>query len=199
MATGWLLDRARELVTLLLFGILAAWLLPGALVTVAEKVRTHPLPAAGWGLLAVVAGYVGAVVVGMLVVAAAILVGIITLGGLASTVFGLGFGVLGLAFTVFQFLVSYGSKLVVAYLVGKLLLEALKAGGPTAYLPVVVGVVLYVVIASIPLLGWLVGAAATLVGLGAIWLAVREMRSRPARHYGLIGPSDLTLTSRGQV
>ncbi|MDD5469088.1 MAG: hypothetical protein PHS96_14955 [Anaerolineales bacterium] len=101
----------------------------------------------------------------------------ITLGGLAGTVAGVGFSGLSLVVTVFTLLVSYGSKLVFAYLVGKLTLEkvAPRYAEQKAW-PLVLGVVLYLLVRSIPLLGWLVGVLATLLGLGAMWLWFQDRR-----------------------
>jgi hypothetical protein len=96
-------------------------------------------------------------------------------------VLGVGFSGLGLAFTVFTLLVSYGSKLVVAYLFGRLLLQTLaKQYAGRKFLTLFVGVVVYALVAWIPILGWLIGLVATLIGLGAMWLWFRERRVRAA-------------------
>jgi Tfp pilus assembly protein PilX len=44
----------------------------------------------------------------------------------------------------------------------------------------VIGVVIYVILRGIPILGWLVGLAVTLIGLGAMWLVYREQRATAA-------------------
>lgn len=178
---NWFIARGREFITLLAFGALMLWKGPALLSMVTEKARTQALPAAGWGLVVIIAGYVGAFALGVLILALGILLGIATLGGLSDTVFGIGFSGLGLALTAFSFLVGYGSKLVVAYLVSQLSVQRLTpqyAGNKAVVL--VVGVVLYVIVRGIPLLGWLVGVAVTLVGVGAMWLAFREWRARTA-------------------
>lgn len=82
---------------------------------------------------------------------------------------------------VFLLLVSYGSKLVIAFLVGRLVLQRLAPQSADHKVwPLLAGVALYVLIRSIPLLGWLVGVAATLVGLGAMWLVYRGWRAQAA-------------------
>ncbi|MGH2524044.1 MAG: hypothetical protein ACRDH2_16175, partial [Anaerolineales bacterium] len=177
---NWFVARGRELITLLIFGALVLWQAPAQLNTIIEKARTQALPAAGWGLVVIIVGYAGAFIVAGLIVALGILFGIVTLGGLSGTVLGVGLSGLGLVFTVFTFLVSYGSKLVVAYLVSKLLMQRLApqyAENKVGLLAL--GVVLYVIIRGIPLFGWLIGVIVTLVGVGAMWLAFREWRARP--------------------
>ncbi len=177
----WFIARGREFITLLIFGAIMLWRGPALLEAVVTQAQTKALPAAGWGLVVIIGGYVGAAIAGGLILALGILLGIATLGGLSGTIFGIGFSGLGLTLTAFSFLVAYGSKLVVAYLVSRLVVQRLTpqyAGNKAVVL--VVGVVLYVILRGIPLLGWLVGIGVTLVGVGAMWLAFREWRARVA-------------------
>lgn len=171
----WILARAREFVTLLVLGGLAIWLIPALLKRWAERVRTQPMPSAGWGLVAVLLGYAGAAALALLILAVGIFLAIVTLGGLARSFFGVGFSGLGLVFTIFNLLVSYGSKVVVAYLGGRLIVGQFSAGAVEHKVwPLLVGVTLYVLLRSIPFLGWVIGVIVTLLGLGAIWLVFSE-------------------------
>jgi len=178
---GWIFDRLRDFATLMLLGALAVWKLPSLLTSATEQARARLLPSAGWGLVVVILGYVGAAIIGVMIFVAGILFGVITLGGLSQTIFGVGFSTLSLVFTVFTLLVSYGSKLVVAYLVGRVIVKAFAPQAPdNKWWPLVAGVTLYVLFRSIPLLGWLVGIAVTLVGLGAMWLLFRQWQAARA-------------------
>jgi hypothetical protein len=40
--------------------------------------------------------------------------------------------------------------------------------------PLLVGVALYVLLRSIPIMGWFIGGVVTLLGLGAVWLVFSE-------------------------
>ncbi len=174
---GWIIDRLRDLVTLLILGGLGLWLLPEVFQQVAEKARNQPLPATGWGFVTVILGYLAAGLIAVLVVALGIFFGLITLGGLAGTVFGVGLSGLGVVFAVFTLLVNYGSKAVIAFLGGKWLLEKLAPGSAgSRFLSLVLGVLIYVILRSIPFLGWLLAVFVTLIGMGAIWLILRERR-----------------------
>lgn len=174
---GWIIDRLRDLVTLLILGGLGLWLLPDLFQQVADKARSQPLPATGWGFLTVVVGYFAAGFIAVLVVALGIFLGLVTLGGLAGTVFGVGLSSLGVAFAIFTLLVNYGSKAVIAFLGGKWLLEKLSPESADGrILSLVLGVLIYVILRSIPVLGWLLAVFVTLIGMGAIWLIVRERR-----------------------
>ena len=175
---GWILDRIRTLITLLLLGGLALWLLPDLFNHLVAKARSQPAPATGWGLATVIVGYVGAGLVALVILAIGILFGVITLGGLAGTIFGVGFSALAIVLAVFNLLVQYGSKVVIAFLGGRWLLEKLTPQyAENKALPLVLGVVLYVLLRAIPIFGWLLSVFVTLLGLGAMWLVYRERRA----------------------
>ncbi|MBC8507379.1 MAG: polymer-forming cytoskeletal protein [Anaerolineales bacterium] len=176
----WLLQRAREFVTLLALGALVLWLIPDLLNKVINKATSEPLPSTGWGLVTVIGGYVGAAVLGGLVLALAIFFGVITLGGLGRTITGVGFSSIGLAMAVFVLLVTYGSKLVIAFWIGKFSLKkTFPQFAESKVWPLVLGVVIYVLLRAIPVLGWIIGVVVTLIGLGAMWLVFQDWR-KPA-------------------
>jgi hypothetical protein len=177
-AGQWLLARGREFITLLVLGGLAVWRLPVLLNRLADQAKARPLPAAGRGLVVLIVGYVGAAAFAVLILILGVLLGVVTLGELAGAIFGVGFSGLMLALTLLWLCSVYGSKLVVAYLVGKLVLRRIAPQSASrAIWPLLLGVVLYVLLRSIPVLGWLIGVLATLVGLGAMWLLFHEARS----------------------
>lgn len=172
----WLISRVRELITLLILGGLVVWQIPAALDGWAAQVRARPLPATGWGLVSLVVGFVGSGIVAVVIVILGILVSVITLGGLARAIFGVGFSVLGLVFVLFLLAVAYGSKLAVAYPVGRWLLGRLAPGYSGRGWALVLGIAVYMLLRLIPLVAALAAIAATLVGLGAIWLWLRQQR-----------------------
>jgi hypothetical protein len=172
----WILDRGRDLTTLLLLGVLMLWRWPSLITQLAETTRTQALAATGWGLLIVIAGYVAALIIGGLIFAVGITFLVATLGGLSGTVFGVGFSTLGLAVSLFTLLVTYGSKLIVAYLAGWLIVRAFASNNQ--WLALLVGVIVYVLVSGIPLFGWLFSLLATLLGVGATWLVYRQWQAR---------------------
>ena len=179
-AGQWFLARVRDFVTLLVLGGLAVWRYQALLDRLTDQARSQPLPALGWGFAIMIGGHVAVVVLAVLVLVLGILMSVVTLGGLALTVFGVGFSGLALVFALFSLSVAYGSKLIVAYLVGKLILQRLAfAHADKAIWSLVLGIVLYVLVRSIPGLGWLIGAVMTLAGLGAMWLLFRQQRRAP--------------------
>ncbi len=176
-ALRWIMNFIREIVTLLAFGALALWLLPAVFKSTVSKARSQPGKSAGYGLLAIFSGYFSALVALVLILIAGVLLSLISLGGLSSPVFGIGLSGLALFLAVFSFLISIGSKLVVAYLVGLLLIE--RAAPQTANREIwalIAGATIYALIVSIPILGFLIGIAAALIGIGAMWLAYQNWR-----------------------
>lgn len=174
----WVMRRLQDLVTLLVLGGLAVWQLPALLDRLAEKARARPLPVTGWGLLTITGGYLGGFFAALLLIVAWILLSVVTLGGLGRTVLGIGGSGLGLAMAVLTLLVAYGSKVVVAYLVGQTIVRWVASQyADRRGWALVVGVVIYVLARSIPILGWLIGALVTLAGFGAMWLVMQDWRS----------------------
>jgi hypothetical protein len=172
---GWFWPRLREFVTLFLLGALALWLTPVIFNRIGERTQSQALLAAAWGLLVAMVGYSGALLVVMLLILVVAGLGALTLSGLAATTFAAGFSSLWLAFTLFSLLVAYGSKLVVLYPLSHMLLEKyLPQWNHYKIVPLIIGVGVFVLLRSIPILGLLLSFGVTLVGLGAMWLVFRD-------------------------
>jgi hypothetical protein len=85
-----------------------------------------------------------------------------------------------LAILLFLFILFTVSKIVAAYMLGKWIVPVLfPHSADNSWLRLIIGVVIYVLLAAIPLLGWLVGLGAALVGTGAIWLTIRSFALKP--------------------
>jgi hypothetical protein len=108
---------------------------------------------------------------------------------------------LGLAVTIFWLSIVYFSKIVIVMLVGKLLFKRwIPKYAHNRVLPLLTGVILYALLASIPYLGWLVTVVVTLLGLGAIWI-VSYPRRLPKGESTVspepVGSQDMSLLSEG--
>ena len=180
LAGQWFARRMRDLVTLLVLGGVAVWTHTPLLNRLADRARSKPLPAIGWGLAMLVGGHTALVILAGLVIVLGILTIVVTLGGLALAVFGVGFSGLALAFALFWLAVAYGAELIVAYLMGRLVLQRIAPQyADQAIWPLTLGVVMYVLARSIPGLGVVIGSLVTLIGLGAMWMLFREGRCAP--------------------
>jgi len=173
----WALERVKELVTLLVVGVIVLVALPGVMVRWGERIRKSPFRAAGTGLVAAILGYSGALVFTLVIVAVFFFLIFVKLGALGWSVLGLGLSGTWLAYALFALAVSYLSKLAVGYLAGRWILERVSARlAARAFWPMLLGTILYVLLRSIPWLGWAIAVAVTLAGLGAVWLVLREER-----------------------
>jgi cytoskeletal protein CcmA (bactofilin family) len=173
---AWFVKRVRMFIALMFLGGLLVWQLPGLLDKVSDKVEKESLPSFGWGMVTIVVVYLGGFLISGLIIAGAIFFGVFTLGELSWVILSVGFSGLGLISAAFGLLVSYGSKLVVAYLVGKLLLSYLvpKFEG-SEFWPLLIGVLLYTFLRAIPFgFGFVISVIVTLIGLGAMWLYYRD-------------------------
>jgi cytoskeletal protein CcmA (bactofilin family) len=174
----WLFNQARSFVTLLILGALALWLLPSLFQRIVVQAETKPLPAAGFGCLTVIVGYAGFLFALLLVLLVAVIIFIISLGGLGRAFLGISLSSLGALFAAFTLLVTYGSKLIVAYLIGDLLMR--KVSPQASHFRIwafLLGLVIFSLVYAIPGFGWLIGVAATLVGLGAMLLVYLNSRT----------------------
>ena len=179
-AQQWCTTRLREFLTLLVLGALVTWSMPTVLSRSANQARAKPLPAILWGFLIGIGGLVAALALVLILVILMLLLAVITLGELLITILVAGGSAWVLVVTLFALIVSYGTKLVVAYLVGKPILTRLAPGAAEKiFWPLLLGIVLYLLVRSIPCVGEIIWVITTLIGLGALWLLFRQRRSAP--------------------
>ncbi len=174
---SYALDITRSFFTLLVLGALALWLMPATLQKSSALAQNKPGHAIGLGFLVIFAGYLAALLITVVLLIVVGLFSLITLGGLSATLFGVGFSGLTFVMTVFTLIVTYGSKLVVAYLIGSLIIHKLapQASRPEIW-GLVIGVLLYAIFQAIPFFGFLINILITAVGVGAIWLYYTERK-----------------------
>ena len=175
----WIVDRLRELISYLLIGILIIWLFPNILDNWANQVRTKPLASGGWGLVAYIVGFIGHFIGFLLILVVGVSFAVITLWSLALAWWGVGFSALALAFSLFLVAIAFISKIIVAYLIGKLIFERFGSRPDMRKpWPLLVGLTIYVLLCGIPYLGWAISLIVTFLGLGAIWLSFVERNDR---------------------
>jgi hypothetical protein len=182
MVSGYIFNVIRSFLTLVLLGALAVWLIPSLLTRTAGVLRAQPLPALGWGFLVLVVGLIALAIAAMGVLMLGIAIGVVTLFGLMAAIFGIGFSAVGLSGAVFVAVAQYGSKLVVALLLGDWILRLFRKDySASAFWPLLLGITLLVLVEAVPILGWMTGVFVICFGFGAIWLVFRDWwRNRKA-------------------
>ncbi|MBN2084683.1 MAG: hypothetical protein JW748_05620 [Anaerolineales bacterium] len=183
MFMSYMFHVIREFLTLVLLGALAVWLIPSILTRTAGTLRAKPLPALGWGFLVLAVGMAGLVMAFFLVILLGLAIGVVTLFGLMGVIFSIGFSATGLATAVFLALAQYGSKLVVALLIGDWFLRLFRKDySASAFWPLLLGILMMVLVDALPVLGVLVGFFVAILGLGAMWMVFRDWwRARTAK------------------
>jgi cytoskeletal protein CcmA (bactofilin family) len=155
---GWVSAFAWWLavsVSTLIVGALLVWLAPGAVHAAERAVREHLGAAVGWGV---------AIAIGVPLVAILALV----------TLVGIPFGVALLLAAIPVLLIAYATS---AFIVGRRLL---RNRSTSPWLALLAGWGILRVLALIPVVGVLVGLAATVLGLGALTVALWQARRRGA-------------------
>lgn len=168
--TGLLLGWLRHLATLVIIGLLLIWLVPTWTRQMAGLVEAAPLASLGWGLLAALGWVLAMILVLLAMVAMASLAGALTLGRLVALVIGLGLLVEGLLTAGLLIYVTFIAQAIVALLAGRLILARFApAWNERPAVPLLLGLCLYLLLTALPLIGWLIGLAVALLGLGALW------------------------------
>ncbi|MCE7984409.1 MAG: hypothetical protein DYG89_24815 [Caldilinea sp. CFX5] len=172
--TRWLIG---EFITLLLIGALLLWLRPTWLRRTSTAAEQW-LPSMGRGLLTLFAAVILIPVALALIILLALAGGWLTFGQLAAPILGVGLAALVLAIALLLFVAGLLSKIIVAYLGGRLLLRRSLTASRSGldFVALAVGLVIYMVLRALPFgIGWVIGLLVTLLGLGAIWVMWRRI------------------------
>jgi cytoskeletal protein CcmA (bactofilin family) len=169
-------DALRRYVSILVIGVLLLWLLPGVLGGAADAARGRLLLSFGVGILGFIAVIVLLIGVILFIVLVAIVLGLLGLGSLAGvTVFG---GLLVAAIIVFLFVLAvvFAAPATVGLALGRLLVRTDGRSFGSWLGALALGVLVVVLVASIPVAGGFLEALLVLLGLGALLLTARPGR-----------------------
>jgi hypothetical protein len=165
----WVMSRLLEFVTLLLIGGLLLWLLPWRLEAWVLRSTQKPWLLMLYGLGYIIIAFAGAAVIWFLIIMLAYGLAVLHFTNLAFLVGMLGSLAVGLAFFIFILFAFYVSKVVVADMLGGLILRKLAPKASIhRFWPFLLGLFLYVLLVSIPYLGFVLAFLAVLLGFGAI-------------------------------
>jgi hypothetical protein len=174
-ATNAVLDAIRQLVVVLIFGLLMLWLFPRATRAAEGELRQRTLLSFASGFLACL-GYIALLIVGIvLMILLAIVFGVLTLGALAAIeVFATIVALLGISI-LFWVAVAFLADVVVSLLLGRLLAPRMGMQASASrwqdVWTLAIGAVIIVVVTSLPIIGGLAKFVVVLAGLGALALA----------------------------
>jgi cytoskeletal protein CcmA (bactofilin family) len=174
-ALTWTLDLLRTIVTWIAFGLLLGWLLPLFMKALMDKVQSQPAASLGWGLISYAAFFFALFILLTVIIVGGILFGALTLGSMSGTIVWVGILALFALVVGFVLVTAFLTKIVVAWLSGKLILSRIKPElADHKFLPLILGVVIVAVLVALPFIGWLFGLLITIIGLGALWIWGRD-------------------------
>ena len=188
-ATQLVIDAVRHFLVVVLVGALLIWFAPRAYATMKATLQQRPLPAAGWGVVAI-CGFVVLLIVVLIVM---ILLAIVF--GLLGFIDLVGFDILGGTIAILG--ASLAFAVVAGYvadaLVGVVLASLVMRGeNPSRWRELAVlaaGAAVVVLLSSLPIVGPWVKLVVVLLGLGAVLITwMRSRRTEPAAPVGWAQP-----------
>ncbi|ACB50902.1 hypothetical protein cce_1552 [Crocosphaera subtropica ATCC 51142] len=174
--------NVQRWITLFLVGVLGLWLVPGWIQQLGTTVQAKPLPSLGWGI-------VTGLIVGTLAIAVPVITIILTailgsfLWNLVPLIMGVGLLTNSILVIGFLLFISYVPPIVVSFLGGQWLLHSVKGNGfSKRIVKLAVGLLIFVFLSAIPLLGGLIYLIVILLGLGSLWILLQN-RSPSSLNY----------------
>jgi len=172
-----LVNCIRALVSFLLVGLMVLWLKPKMFNGATAELRQRPLASAGYGALVFVNGFLLTLLLGAVIVGVGLGLRALTLTSLAWGFWAVAFSSLGLIFSLFLVSLVWLSKAIVAALAGILILERVypraleyRASAMT------LGLLIYLLLCLIPVVGWVIALVVSVLGLGAMFLSIRQIK-----------------------
>ncbi len=170
----WLWAMLRNLVTIIILGVLALWLVPAIFDRALVQLRQRPLEAMGMGLLSLIGVLFFIPVIAIALILLGLFFAVLTLVDLAGIFAGLGFLVFGLAVSVYFILFAWAGKLLVSFLIGSWVLGKLAPQSTVQrFWVLVLGALIFALLAVIPVAGFLLTFLVDIAGAGALWYAWR--------------------------
>lgn len=192
----WGIALLRNMAALLIVGLLAVWLLPAQLTWTSEQPRIKPWRSLLIGFLILLLGWFVALLAMMLVLGLAFFFFWASLPNLGFLVGSLGLLAIGLAMVIYWLSIAYFSKVILAFLLGRLLFKRFLSKYEQSRVgPLFVGVILFALVASIPYLGWVVSMIVTMFGLGALWLVAFPRKVVEQEPVTVAQPADAGLSA----
>lgn len=188
------LDAVKRFVVLLAVGALLLWLAPWSVEGPAAALRRRPWASLGIGLLGLIGIVVAFFAIVLAMVLLSLLFGLITLGELVGLAVFTGIVAIVLLLFLVYLTFSFLTHLVVALTLGRLAVRGDTRGQRWAALAV--GILVVVVLTSIPAVGGWVGFLIVVFGLGAILIGLNSLR-RPAPATALPPPPQPTMQTPG--
>jgi len=176
----WARITFEEFLLLFLTGMFLVWRFSSRLTEWSEKAKAAPLLSSGYGFIGIVVAVniaILSILAFVLIVGIGFALGFASLWKLAFIFWGIALSVLGLVVMLFFLFVCYGTKVIVAYMLSRWIVGLFSERVlQYRYLMMFFGLLIYVLLQSLPYIGGFINFAVIIVGLGAVWLVRRDKR-----------------------
>lgn len=172
-----LLDGLQRWIAVLGIAALLLWLRPRLLRGTADGVRRRPLPSLGLGVLGLIGLVVFVVSVLLVAILLAVVLGLLGLGDLVALTLFAALTVLVITGFAFFVITAFLTPAAVGLVLGTLALGDERQG--RRWWALVLGLLVVVILTSLPVVGGWFGLLVTLLGLGAVILLAWSLRRRP--------------------
>lgn len=174
-AASWSFDLLRSIVTLVLFGLLLAWIAPKFMKSVMDKLQSTPAASLGWGVVSYAAFFFILLVIFTAMIVGGVVFGVLTLGGVSGTIVWLGILAIFALTVAFILVTAFFTKITVAWLGGKWILGRFNPELANHKVwPMLAGVIIVALLVALPFIGWIFELVVMFLGLGALWLWGRD-------------------------
>ena len=180
----WALNLVRNWAVLLVFSLMALWLMPNELNRSGMPLLTRPWHILGIGLPSLVIAFasIGVVILLSLVIFA-IGLGLNFLGlwQLSLALWVVSYACLALVLMVLWFFLVYGTKIIAIYFSATGLFKKIFHRDTILlkFLALLAGTLAFTLLRSVPYVGWVFDVLVTAVGMGAAWIAYRDSSKKP--------------------
>jgi hypothetical protein len=196
---NWGLQIAREWIVLALFGSLSFWLARQQLETSSLPLQRRPWLTGTNGLLMLVVSFnlfILAVLIGVLVFSLGLALNYIGLWQLSIALWIAAYSMLALACVALWFFIVYGTKIIAIYALFGWLSSRISPANWVKLLALLLGSLVYILLRSVPMVGWVVGVLVTAAGMGTTWTAYRTSRQFIAQPVKTAQPKTNTLKKK---
>jgi len=167
----WSFDLLRNILTLILFGLLLGWLVPNFMKGLMEKLQAKPAASLGWGVVAYAAFFFLLLLVVVVMIVGGVVFGFLTLGGVSGTIIWVGLLAIFELIVGFVLVTAFLTKILVGWLSGKWIINRFNPAMAEHRLwPLALGVFIVALAVALPFVGWLFGWVVMFLGLGTLWI-----------------------------
>jgi hypothetical protein len=177
--------QIQRLLALLLIGWALLHWVPRWTKGLAETIQTQPWQCLGWGAVGAIAVAPTAITIFLVIVFLGGLFAL-TLPMFIPPLIGVGFLTYITLSLVLTLIVAYLAPILVSLLGGQRLMQLVRPMETRQIAILGIGLLIFVIVTAIPVLGWVLSLIAALFGLGAIWVSLRGRGYHPAPDRSLV-------------